>query len=503
MTDSGSYRSILRSSAIIGVSQIANILGALVRLKAVAILGGPVGIGLVGLFTSLMQAAALGAALGMGSAGTRQIAAAHAEGRDGAVDQTRRALFWGTLILAFIGAAVFFAFADWVAETVLNDPGQATNLRWLSVGVGVTVATGYQTALLTGTRRIGDIARIGILSSVAGTALGCAVLWVWPQTGIVAIVVAPPVMSLVVGIILVFGKRSPPQNRAKSHIKIRDLTNEWKGLVRLGLAFTFTGLVTLVGHLVARVYIQHTLGPEALGYFQAAWNLSATCLGLVLGAMGTDYFPRLSASIKDPATATMMINQQTEVGLLLCAPLFLGLLGFLPWIVHLAYSKEFMPAMDILRYQILGDILKILSWPLGVAIMARGSGGLFFLTEALGVGLLIALIAIGIPFFGIEATGIAFLVMNAVYLPVVWYFGGRPLGFRWTTGVKLHATALFTAAVFVDLAGRYSALLGAAFGTGVAISFGIFTIRHLSHRTGTVRFAEALGGRKFFFRSDK
>jgi len=41
-------------------------------------------------------------------------------------------------------------------------------------------------------------------------------------------------------------------------------------------------------------------------------------LGFVLGAMGTDYDSRLSAIFHDPLAATRLINDHTEVALLLC-----------------------------------------------------------------------------------------------------------------------------------------------------------------------------------------
>ncbi|AWB50500.1 O-antigen translocase (plasmid) [Gemmobacter aquarius] len=485
MTEQNSYRSILRSSAIIGAAQIIGVAGGLLRMKAVAVLTGPSGVGLVGLYTSLIQAAAVAAALGSESAGTRQIAASHAEGGEEALGRARRALFWGTLGLALIGLAGFFLAAGWIAEAVVGDPAQATPLRWLSLGVAISVAAGYQTALLTGTRRIADIARIGIGASFLGSLLACGALWMWQQDAILAVVLLPPAVTLLLGCIVI-GRIGPAAGRP---LGLRALAGEWQGLARLGLAFMLTGVISLLGHLLVRVYVQRELGTEALGHFQAAWTVSSTCLGLVLGAMGTDYFPRLSAVITDRARAVQMVNEQTEVGLLLCAPLLLALLGFAPWVIALLYSAEFAPATDILRFQLLGDLLKVLSWPLGFVIVARGAGSTFVVTESVGMALLIGMVVVGIPLIGLEATGVAFLVTNALYLPLVWWFGGRPIGFRWSRSVKLQAVALVGVAVLVDLCSRYSAPIGAVTGGMAALVFGGLAVIRLSHRVtegGTV-----------------
>ena len=57
MAEPSSYRTILRSSAIVGGAQVVNILSGLLKMKAAAILLGPAGVGLVGLYQNLMQTA--------------------------------------------------------------------------------------------------------------------------------------------------------------------------------------------------------------------------------------------------------------------------------------------------------------------------------------------------------------------------------------------------------------------------------------------------------------
>ncbi len=109
-----------------------------------------------------------------------------------------------------------------------------------------------------------------------------------------------------------------------------ELAKECAVLARLGAAFMVSGLVSVLGFLLARTLLQRELGIEALGHFQAAWSIGMTYLGFILGAMGTDYFPRLTASIHEKTTATRLVNEQTEVALLLIAPILIALLGCAP-----------------------------------------------------------------------------------------------------------------------------------------------------------------------------
>ena len=480
MLSDNSYRTILRSSSIIGGAQVINIAVGILKMKAVAVLLGPAGVGLVGIYLSLIQTASSIAAMGLGTVGTRQIAAAHAEGDDVTVGRTRRAVFWGTMLLALIGAALFWLASGWIARVILADESRTNDVAWLSVGVALTVAAGSQGALLTGLRRIGDLARINIGAGFIGAALGVLALWLWAAQGLIAMILIAPVFTFLFGHLYVT-RLGPP---AGPPIRLPEMSREWQVMLRLGFAFMLSGLVTTLGHLAARTLVQRELGAEALGQFQAAWVIGMTYLGFVLGAMGTDYYPRLAAAIGDHKVATRLVNEQTEVALLLCAPVLLAMLGLAPWVIHLLYSAEFGPAVEILRWQLLGDILKVISWPLGFVLLAAGAGKTYIVTESLGMGVFVLGVLVGLPLIGVTATGAAFLALYVVYLPLVWFLGGRIIGFRWTRAVKALALAVVAAAVAVDIAARWSESLGAVLGLGLAAATGVCALMRLSSMAG-------------------
>ncbi len=460
-----------------------NILIGLLRMKLVAVLLGPAGVGLLGFYQNLIQMAALASALGITSSGTRQIAAARAEGSEAAVDRTRRALLWATLVLALAGAALFWLASSWIARNLLNAPELESQVAWLSLGVALTVASGSQSALLAGLRRVGDLARVQVGSGVLGAAFGVLALWLWGAQGLLVMILAAPAVAFALGHFYV-SRIDPP---AGPRTPFPEVTREWRALVRLGLAFMVSGLVTALGHLAVRTLVQREMGADALGQFHAAWTIGMTYLGFVLGAMAADYYPRLTGAINDHAAAVQLVNEQTEVALLLCAPVLLVLLGLAPWVIQLLYSAEFAPAVEILRWQLLGDILKVMSWPLGFIILASGAGKTFVATETLGIGVFVLGVFIGLPLIGVVATGVAFLALYAVHLPLVWWLGGRMIGFRWTRAVRWQAVMVIGAAAVVELACRQSDVAGATAGGLLGSAAAVWAVLRLSER------AEATG----------
>jgi O-antigen/teichoic acid export membrane protein len=488
MTKAHSYRQILRASSIIGGASVVNILIGLLRMKVAAVLLGAAGVGLIGLLQNMMATAAGIAGLGVGNVGTRQIAEAAATGKLDTLATARRALFWLALALSVLGGLTFWLLRGALADHVLGDRTRSAEVGWLAVGVALTVASASQSALLNGMRRIGDLARISVYSSVLSTLVAIAAVWRWGESGILLFVLAAPAASFLLGHWYV-AKLGRLQATAAPWAA---LASQGRAMVALGAAFMVSELVTNLGMLAARTLIQRDLGPEALGHFQAAWLISMTYLGFVLGAMGTDYYPRLTAVIREPDQVNRLVNEQTEVALLLAGPAFLAMLALAPWIIDLLYSREFSEAVGILRWQVLGDVLKVACWPMGFIVRAAGDGRTFIWTQSLAIGVFVLLVALLLPWLGITSTGMAFLAMYVVNLPVVYVLARHRTGFRWEPFVRRRLVLLFVAAAAVAALGAWQQSAAVVAGLLAAIGFGLDSLARLGHMAGLGRFVGKL-----------
>lgn len=487
---SNSYRQILRSSSIIGGASVINIVVGLLRIKVAAVLLGPAGVGLIGLLTSLASTASAVAGLGFGNVGTRQIAEAAGKKNVAVMAAARRALFWGSLVLAFLGATVFWMLRSVFAVRVLGDASLSNDVGWLALVVALTVAAASQTALLNGMRQIGDLARVSVFSALLSTLLGVGALMLWGRGGLIAFVIATPLASFLLGHAYV--ARLPKIEAPRTPLPV--LAGQWTVLAKLGAAFMVAGLAGTLGQLAVRTLVQRQLGPDALGFFQAASAISMTYIGFVLTAMGTDYYPRLTAAIHDHAAINRMVNEQTEVALLLASPVFLAMMGLAPWVIELLYSSSFHPAVDVLRWQVLGDVLKVASWPLGFIILAAGNGRTFMLTEILAMGVFVLLTWLGLPVMGVVATGLAFVGMYALHLPMMYWLVRRKTGFRWDVGVWRHLVWLILSALAVLAAAKWTAFVGALVGLILCVGFGIYGFIGLAHKTSLVGSVGRLAG---------
>lgn len=470
-----SYRRILKTSSITGGSSVINILVGLLRTKALALLLGPSGVGLVGLYTGLMGTATTIAIMGVGMIGTRQVAEAISKEDDDALAIVKRAMFWGVLMLATTGALVVWSLREILAVQVLGSIEHARMVGWLALGVALSVAGASQGALIQGMRRIGDLAKLSVYGSVLNTVLGIGLLWQWGSVALWAFILIGPLFNFLLGHLYV---SRLPKTKAVA-ISLQDITAQWKIFLRLGLPFMGAGLMSTVVQLWIRVSVSDQLGLEAVGHFQAAWSISMQYIGFVLGAMGADYYPRLTGVIHDKAAASRLVNEQTEVALLLSAPVFIAMIGLAPWVIHLLYSSAFIPAIEILRWQIVGDVLKVASWPMGFVILAAGAGKTFFWTETTTMLLMGGLIVGLLPHLGLPVTGIAFLASYVYLLPVVYFLAWRSINFKWTGTVFWLLLVTLTLCVTVmQLSIRTQWGIPAAL--VLSASFGCFTLARLT-----------------------
>jgi PST family polysaccharide transporter len=471
-----SYQRILKSTSIIGGASFINITIGVLRTKVLAVLLGPAGVGLASLYTGLMGTASTVATMGLGPVGTRQIAEACSKDDTHAIRVARCALFWGTMFLACVGGLIVWFLRSVLAVYALGNASYSVAVGWLAIGVALSVAGASQGALIQGMRRLGDIARLNVFGSAISTVLGIGILWRWGNAGLVAYILIAPTASFVLGHIYV---SRLPKIGAET-VTLPELTREWKMLLRLGIAMVGTGIVGSLMQLWIRIDVAKVLGAQSLGQYQAAWTISMQYVSFVLGAMGADYYPRLTGVIHDHKAAGRLVNEQTEIAMLLSAPVFIAMMTATPWVIHFLYAASFTPAIEILRWQVLGDVLKVASWPLGFVNLAAGDGVIFFSVESTVWLVATGLISSLARTLGLPITGIAYLAMYAIYLPLVYWLARRRIGFHWSRSALILSAATFSICIGVYIITTLTPW-GMVVGCVASIAFAIYSLGRITH----------------------
>jgi len=478
-----SHREVFRSSAIIGGSSAINVIVSIAKVKVLAVLLGPVGIGLMGLYLNIMSVSATLAGCGIGSSGVRQVASSSDDAETLSI--VRRALWRGNLILGVSGMAALWLLREPVANWVFGDSARTGEVGWLGLGILVTLLSGSKTALLQGLRRIGDMAKVSILSALVAAVVGIVAVYALGEDGVLWFVLTAPAVNFVVASYYV--ARLPPPYTTYDHAAIQQ---QWLAMLKLGIPLMSAGLVTLVTQLLVRSIVLRELGLEASGYFQAAWAISMTYVGFLLNAMAMDYYPRLTRAIGDEEHAQRLVNEQTEMALLLAGPVLLATITLAPWVIQLLYSQSFGPAADLLRWQVLGDILKLASVPIAFIFLAKGHGGIAIGVQCVWSAAYLGALVLGIQEFGLIMAGVGFWVAYLVYFVAVSIVASKVTGLKLTPRNWLFMSSLLLAGGFVIFLAAQSAPeahMPGLIATAMVSVYSLYRLNHLIDLTGWLR----------------
>ena len=475
-----SYSRIMKSSSLIGGAQFINILIGMVRVKFVAVLLGPIGVGLVATYQATVQLIGTIAGLGLQSSAVRDIAQAVSKGDQEHIGRTVLTLRRMCWLTGGVGTLAVALLSNTLSQMTFNSPDYAQEIALVGLTILFANLQGGQMALIQGMRRIGDLAKLNVIGVASGSVISVGLYWWLGLEGIVPAIVLLGITQLSAS--WWFARK----------VEVPKVTMSWLesfkaagGMVKLGLAFMWNGLLIAVVAYLTRTLIAHEIDLMAVGIFSAAFALSGLVVNFVLGAMGADYYPSLTAINTDHQKMRELVNQQTEIGILLALPVLLATIALAPWAIKIFYTPEFSQAADLLRWFALGCLGRVISWPMGFIILAKGNSLLFVLTETVIIILHIVLIWGFLTWLGIEGVAIAYPTLYFIYTIMMLMVAKYLIGFRWNVGVRKILHSMLPLVIVTFAAGLFLPEIPATIiGLIVTVGVSLFCMRGLVRRLG-------------------
>ena len=479
--EKSSYRQVIKASALIGGSSAISVVLGVVRTKVLAVLVGAAGVGAFGAYGSVVSLVGGIAGMGINMSGVRQIAEAAGTSNGARIARTALVLRRTSLLLGLVGMLTLLGFSRPIAIATFGNAALTGSLAVLSVTILFAEVGGGQIALVQGLRRLRDLAALNIWGALLGTVLSLVVVFFLRERGIVPFLVSVSILSTASSWWYARKVRLEPVE-----LPWAVFWSEARSLVGLGVVFMASGLMASAVAYLTRVMVIRQMDLTAAGLYQAAWILSTTYVGFVVSAMGADYFPRLTAAASDHREMNRLANEQTEIALCMAVPGIIATMTFAPTVIQLLYSAEFGPAEGILRWQLLGVLGRVISWPIGFILPAKGCGTLFFCSEFLANLVHLILIYWGMKSFGLAGLGMAFFGMYVCYTLGIALVAARLTGFRWTrSNLRLGLGGMLaTALVFLLHSFRLNDGWLMVVGSLTVVATGLYALRKLTHRSG-------------------
>jgi PST family polysaccharide transporter len=476
-----SHGQVLKSSAMIGGSlMLGNVGIGAIRTKAMALMLATGGVGLMGTYWSISELVRSVAGMGINSSGVREIAESVGTGDSHRIARTVTTLRRVALVLGALGGVFLVIFSRWVSRWSFGDYEHSGSIALLGLAVLFGEISAAQSALVQGMRRVSDLAKINILGALYGTVFSVPIVYFYWRRGVPEQGVVPSLVCVAAMNILTSWWFARKVKVEPVPLTMKEIRTEASGLLKMGVAFMSSGLMLMGSAYLVRVIVWRRLGEHAAGNYQAAWQLGGLYVNFILQAMAADFFPRLSAVANDNKECNRLVNEQAEVGLLIAGPGLLGTLSLAPLIIIAFYSHKFGDAVQVLRWICLGMAMRVVSWPMGSILLAKGLRNLFFWSELVSNAIYIGLIWFGVQVLGLKGTGIAFFAYYVVYAIGIYIIVRRLSGFRWSPINRRLALVFVPLVVIVFVGGNFlSMATTAVVGATLTMVAGFYSLKLL------------------------
>lgn len=409
------YRQIVKATSLFGGVQLFQIVISVIRSKFVAVLLGPAGMGIVGLLTATTALVAGLTNFGLGTSAVKNISEANVaddRSRIATVIVVLRRLVWITGIL---GALVTLLFSPWLSQFTFGNREYTLAFVWISITLLLNQLSTGEMVLLQGLRKLQQLAKANVYGSLASLVITIPLYYRFGVRGIV------PVIIITASATLVFTWYFTRNiETGKKVVSYSTILTEGKSMMVMGFMISMSGLISLVVAYLIRIFINRTGDVADVGYYSAGFTIINTYVGMVFTAMGIDYYPRLSLVATDDKKCKEQINQQSEIALLILAPILIGFLVFLNWAIILLYSNQFLVITGMIYWATLGIFFKALSWAIAFMFLAKGAAKLFFVNELASSVYGLGFNILGYHMAELTGLGISFLAGYLLYFIQVY-----------------------------------------------------------------------------------
>ena len=431
-TDNG-YSHVLKYTSLFGGVQGFIILIGLVRNWAMARLLGAGGLGLNSLLTSMQNFASQCTNFGISFGAVPRLSEFHEQ------QETQKLLYYiqVTRLWSLIAAALGFLFCVAISPLInglsFTWGNHTYHYAMLAIAVATSAIAGGEVVVLKATRRLGALAKIQIYNVLISVVVSIPLYYFFYHSGVVPAIVLIAATNMLLTI--AYSYRCYPLRLDFNRSMLRDGAD----MIRLGLAYVLAAAIGSATEMLIRSYLNVEGNLDDVGLYSAGFMITITYAGMVFSAMETDYFPRLSAVAHDIQATNETVNKQTEVSLLMLAPMLVGLLTFLPILIPMLFKSEFLPVVPMAQVAVLAMYLKVLTMPVAYITLARHRSLAFLFLESSYFVVLIVAIMLGYQWWGIFGTGIAIVVAHVVECMLTMVYAYRYYDYRSTWAIARYA----------------------------------------------------------------
>lgn len=410
---------IIKSFFLVSGVQIFRILCTLVQNKLIACFWGTAASGLWNLLQTFINSGTTFANMALPESGCREIARAQ-------YAESRAQVLVTILILLLISAvgvavvAMYFSF--FLSNFIFDTPEYASAIKICCLSVAVAAVSHGLIAIINGYQLLHIYSKIHLCGYMLGLVCVSLGVVVFRSKTLFPWLLLSVELSVLIFCLIFF-----PYHNLKFAFRFNRLVffMHSRCIVSMASGFFASTITASLMTMAGRAFLNRFFGLEVVGLYQAAWTVSGLYTGFLIASMGVDFIPRATKLINDHQKLNQLVNDQLKFCIMLSGIGVVGVISFPEIILRLLYSEKFIPAINIIRWQVLGVALRVIAYPFTYSIIALAKSKLYFAVQFIfWVGEFLLLVFFSY-FVGYRGLGLNYCIAYAVYTVLVVGSGVR------------------------------------------------------------------------------
>jgi len=365
---------LVKTSILTFIATAVRLSVAFIINKVLSIYAGPSGLAVMGQFQNILQIA-LTASTGAINVGVTKYVSEYEHELDSKKEIVAASLKI-SIVSSICTSILLLLFSNEISTHALGNAEYSNIILIFGCSIFLFSLNQLTLAILNGERKIQLYTKINILQSVISLLLSLVLVYFYQLYG--ALLALTINQSLV--FILILKVVLKEKVYSLSLLKKRLNSSPYRKLLKYSSMAMTTAIISPLVLMLIRDYISEELTLDYAGYWQGMYFLSATYLSLITTSLATYFLPKLSACKKNHD-----ISREIKGGLFLVVPLLIVMTcliySFKELVVGIVFTPEFLPMVALFKFQLIGDVFKVISWFFSYLMLAKSLTKYYIFSE--------------------------------------------------------------------------------------------------------------------------
>lgn len=404
---------LFKVSSYNSIGIMIRVVVGLVNSKLIAIYAGPAGMGLLGNLRNLLLLTESIGTLGFQNGIIKYLS--EYQNNEKQLAKVLSSILFTLLGVILIVTGITLLFSNQIAGYVFGDCDTYQGVViFMGLAMPWYILSAVLLAVINGFHQFRKVITVTIIGNVISLILLLILIVKYATVGAMISVVLAPAMLFWITLYFV-GRLLEWRNYISFQFYDFSVIRQ---LAPYSLMFAVSAVLSPIVYLGIRNHLIDTLGANQAGYWEAMTRISTYTLMFVSTLAGIYYYPKMATFRTVRGTNVIIKSYYKWIIVGFGAVLFLVYI-LRSQIVHVLFTKDFVPVTELFAFQLIGDFCKAGSMILGYQFLAKKMTKQFVVTELISLSVMLLSSYLLINLHGVKGVVMAHAITYSVYWSIL------------------------------------------------------------------------------------